>query len=67
MNTLIKLLAFIPFAGLLGGTFFVNKVTPYLFGMPFLLGYCVLWVVFTTVLMTIIYKIDPKNKEGDVK
>lgn len=67
MDTLIKLLALIPFAGLLGGTYFANKVTPYLFGMPFLLGYCVIWVVLTAIIMTIIYMIDPKNKEGEVK
>jgi hypothetical protein len=51
MNILIKLLALIP----------------YLFGMPFLLAYCVIWVVITTVLMTIIYKLDPKNKEGEAR
>ncbi|WNB91727.1 DUF3311 domain-containing protein [Bacillus sp. NEB1478] len=67
MNILIKLLALIPFAGLLVGTYFANKVTPYLFGMPFLLAYCVIWVVITTVLMTIIYKLDPKNKEGEAQ
>ncbi|SDM53675.1 Protein of unknown function [Fictibacillus solisalsi] len=63
--SLIKWLALIPFIGLLGGTYFANKVTPYLFGMPFLLGYCVIWVVITTVIMVVIYKLDPKNREGD--
>ncbi|MDR7074388.1 putative membrane protein [Fictibacillus barbaricus] len=67
MRTLIKLLAMIPFVGLLGGTFFANRVTPYLFGMPFLLGYCVIWVVITTILMMVIYKLDPKNKEGEAR
>ncbi|WP_310261413.1 DUF3311 domain-containing protein [Fictibacillus barbaricus] len=57
----------IPFVGLLGGTFFANRVTPYLFGMPFLLGYCVIWVVITTILMMVIYKLDPKNKEGEAR
>jgi hypothetical protein len=63
--SLIKWLALIPFIGLLGGTYFANKVTPYLFGMPFLLGYCVIWVVITTVIMVVIYKLDPRNREGD--
>lgn len=35
--SLIKWLALIPFIGLLGGTYFANKVTPYIFGMPFYL------------------------------
>ncbi|MDM5337509.1 DUF3311 domain-containing protein [Fictibacillus enclensis] len=65
--SLIKWLALIPFIGLLGGTYFANKVTPYIFGMPFLLGYCVIWVVITTVIMVIIYKLDPRNREGDVQ
>jgi hypothetical protein len=67
LKTLIKILALIPFIGLLGGTFFANRVTPYLFGMPFLLGYCVIWVALTCILMAIIYKIDPKNKEGEAQ
>jgi uncharacterized protein YacL len=67
LDKLIKILALIPFIGLLVGTYFANKVTPYLFGMPFLLAYCVIWVVLTTILMMIIYKLDPKNKEGEVK
>ncbi|WHY73884.1 DUF3311 domain-containing protein [Fictibacillus enclensis] len=65
--SLIKWLALIPFIGLLGGTYFANKVTPYIFGMPFLLGYCVIWVVITTVIMVIIYKLDPRNREEDVQ
>ncbi|MDN4525840.1 DUF3311 domain-containing protein [Fictibacillus fluitans] len=65
--SLIKWLALIPFIGLLGGTYFANKVTPYLFGMPFLLGYCVIWVVITTVIMVVIYKLDPRNREGDAQ
>jgi Protein of unknown function (DUF3311) len=67
MNTFIKLLALIPFAGLLIGTYFANKVTPYIFGMPFLLAYCVIWVILSAILMTIIYKIDPRNKESEVE
>ncbi|MET3730060.1 putative membrane protein [Fictibacillus halophilus] len=67
MNTFIKFLALIPFAGLLIGIYFANKVTPYLFGMPFLLAYCVIWVVITTFLMIIIYMLDPRNKESEVE
>ncbi|WP_245602142.1 DUF3311 domain-containing protein [Peribacillus kribbensis] len=60
----MRILAAIPFVGILIGVYFVNRVTPYLFGMPFLLSYCVIWVVLTSVIMTVIYFIDPKNKEG---
>jgi len=64
---MIRVLAIIPFVFLLGGVFFFNQITPYVLGMPFLLFWCVLWTVLTSVIMAIIYKIDPKNKESEVK
>ena len=63
----VKWLTAIPFIGLLIGVYFVNKVEPYVLGMPFLLFWCVLWVILTTVIMFIVYKNDPENKEGDMK
>jgi hypothetical protein len=60
------LLALIPFIGLLGGIPFANKVTPYVFGMPFILFYIVLWVVLTSGVMAIVYKLDPANKEEEI-
>jgi pilus assembly protein TadC len=59
-------LALIPFIGLLGGVPFANKVTPYIFGMPFVLFYIVLWVVLTSGIMAIIFKLDPANKEEEI-
>lgn len=61
-----QLLAIIPFIGLLGGVPFVNKVTPYVFGMPFVLFYIVLWVVITSGIMAIVFKMDPANKEEEI-
>ncbi|WP_026567003.1 DUF3311 domain-containing protein [Bacillus sp. UNC41MFS5] len=61
-----QLLAIIPFIGLLGGVPFVNKVTPYVFGMPFVLFYIVLWVVITSVIMAIVFKMDPANQEEEI-
>lgn len=60
---LIYVLAFIPFLGVLGGIFFANRVEPYVLGLPFILFWIVAWVVLTSVLMTIIYMLDPANKE----
>jgi uncharacterized membrane protein len=64
---MIKVLALIPFIFMLGGAYVFNQVTPYVLGMPFLLFWCVLWTVLTSVIMAIIYKIDPKNKEGETE
>ncbi|MCM3116910.1 DUF3311 domain-containing protein [Neobacillus sp. MER 74] len=61
-----QLLAIIPFIGLLGGVPFVNKVTPYVFGMPFVLFYIVLWVVITSGIMALVFKMDPANKEEEI-
>jgi hypothetical protein len=61
-----QLIAIIPFIGLLGGVPFANKVTPYVFGMPFVLFYIVLWVVITSGIMAIVFKLDPKNKEEKI-
>ena len=60
---LIYVLAFIPFLGVLGGIFFANRVEPYVIGLPFILFWIVAWVVLTSVLMTVIYMLDPANKE----
>ena len=60
---LIYVLAFIPFLGVLGGIFFANRVEPYIIGLPFILFWIVAWVVLTSVLMTVIYMLDPANKE----
>jgi hypothetical protein len=62
---LIHLLALLPFIGILGCMSFVNKVTPYVFGMPFILFWIVLWVILTSGIMAIVYKLDPANKEGE--
>ncbi|WHY69275.1 DUF3311 domain-containing protein [Neobacillus sp. SuZ13] len=61
-----QILAFIPFIGLLGGVPFANKVTPYVFGMPFVLFYIVLWVVITSGIMALVFKMDPANKEEEI-
>jgi hypothetical protein len=61
-----QLIALIPFIGLLGGIPFANKVTPYVLGMPFILFYIVLWVVLSSVVMGIVFKMDPANKEEKI-
>lgn len=60
-----KWLTVLPFIGLLAGVYFANRVTPFVFGLPFLMFWCILWVVLTSIIMAIIYKTDPANKEGD--
>lgn len=58
------LLAAAPWVGLLGLTPFVNRVEPFVLGLPFLLFWIVLWVVLTSVCMGIVYWTDPVNRGG---
>ena len=64
---LIYLLGALPFLGILGGIVFANRVEPYVLGMPFILFWIVLWVVLTSVVMAIIYNLDPVNKEEETE
>lgn len=61
----IQWLLIIPFIGILGGIPFVNKVHPYVFGLPFVLFWIVMWVLITSCIVAIVYKFDPTNQEGD--
>ncbi|BBW97800.1 DUF3311 domain-containing protein [Geobacillus sp. FSL W8-0032] len=61
----IRWLMVLPFVGMLGGIPFVNKVEPYVFGMPLLLFWLVAWVIATSVIMAIVYRFDPAVKEDE--
>ena len=61
----VYLLAVLPFLGLLGGIPFVNRVTPFVLGLPFILFWIVLWVVITSLIMWVIYSTDPRNRAGE--
>ncbi|MBN3764973.1 MULTISPECIES: DUF3311 domain-containing protein [Burkholderiaceae] len=58
-----RLLAVLPFIGILLGVPFVNRVEPLVLGMPFVLAWIVMWVVLSSVIMGIIYKLDPVNRQ----
>ncbi|MDQ0857878.1 DUF3311 domain-containing protein [Bacillus sp. V2I10] len=63
----IYLLGLVPFIGMLGLLPLVNRVTPYVLGVPFVLFWVVMWVLLTSGIMLIIFKLDPANKEGDLE
>ena len=58
----LKWLALLPFAGVLGGAFVLNRATPLVMGMPLLLAWLVLCVVLTSAIMAVIYLCDPANR-----
>ncbi|MEH7683288.1 DUF3311 domain-containing protein, partial [Priestia megaterium] len=51
---IIYLLCLLPFVGILGLLPFVNKVKPFILGMPFFLFWIVMWVILTSFIMGIV-------------
>jgi len=64
---MVYLLAVLPFIGILVGTPFVNRVEPFVLGIPFILFWIVMWVVLSSIIMAIVYAVDPANKDGDAE
>jgi Protein of unknown function (DUF3311) len=61
----IRWLAVVPFLALIVGPFFVNRTTPLILGLPFLLAWIVAWILLTSLIMAVIYAADPANREGE--
>ncbi|MGH8278669.1 MAG: DUF3311 domain-containing protein [Gammaproteobacteria bacterium] len=62
MKALRALLGLLPFVAILVGVFFVNRVTPLVLGLPFLLFWIISWTIITAGLMLVVYKLDPRNR-----
>ncbi|SEH30265.1 Protein of unknown function [Methylobacterium sp. 275MFSha3.1] len=58
----LRWLAALPFLGILVGPFFLNRVEPFVFGLPLLLAWLVFCVIGTSVVMGVIYLTDPQNR-----
>lgn len=54
-------LALLPMVGLLGGVPVVNRVRPFILGLPFLLGWIAIWVVGTALIMAIVFALDRRH------
>lgn len=63
----IKWLLLVPFIGMLGFLPLANRIEPYVFGLPFLLFWIVLWILLSFVILAVVYILDPDNKEGGVE
>lgn len=58
----LRLLAALPFIGILLGVPFVNRTEPLVLGMPLVLAWIVMWVVLAAAIMALIYRLDPTNR-----
>jgi hypothetical protein len=52
-------LSAIPFAGVCGVVPLVNRVTPYVLGLPFFVFWVALWTVLTSACMAAVFLLDP--------
>lgn len=55
----IGYLAIIPVIGLLLGPILHDSARPFILGMPFILGWIVIWVILISLCMAVIYRLDP--------
>jgi hypothetical protein len=62
----LRFLAMLPFIGILLGVPFANRVEPLVLGMPFVLAWIVLWVILISVIMALVYRLDPSNRQTAV-
>lgn len=60
----VRSLALLPFVAMIVGPFFLNRVTPVIFGMPLLLAWLAAWILLAAAIMAVIYRLDPENREG---
>jgi hypothetical protein len=58
----LRWLAALPFIGVLVGPFFLNRVEPFVLGLPLLLAWLVSCVLGTSAIMALIYFTDPENR-----
>ncbi|WP_457104266.1 DUF3311 domain-containing protein [Methylobacterium sp. P5_C11] len=58
----LRWLAALPFLGILLGPFFLNRVEPFVVGLPLLLAWLVFCVIGTSAVMGLIYLTDPQNR-----
>ncbi|KPH76543.1 MULTISPECIES: DUF3311 domain-containing protein [Bacillaceae] len=44
-----------------------NRVEPYVLGLPFLLFWIVLWMLLSSFILFIVYKLDPENEGSETE
>ena len=62
---LIIILSLLAFIGILAFLPLVNRVEPFVLGMPFNMFWMVMWTILSSVILSIMYKLDPRNGQGE--
>ncbi|WP_413366754.1 DUF3311 domain-containing protein [Lysinibacillus sp. 3P01SB] len=67
MRKYFQLLLIIPFIGMCVLLPWANRAEPYVFGLPFLLFWIVLWMLLSSLILFVVYKLDPENEGSEVE
>ena len=59
-----RLLPLGPAVALLGSGWFANRLEPRILGLPFLLAWIVFWVVATSGVMGLVYRLDNRSTDA---
>jgi hypothetical protein len=62
MKKIIYVISAVP---ALGSLIVINRIEPYVLGMPFVLFWAICWVCLTSVCLIIANKLDPATKEEE--
>ncbi|WP_370223459.1 DUF3311 domain-containing protein [Cytobacillus sp.] len=67
MKKYSQLLLLIPFIGMCVLLPAANRIEPYILGLPFLLFWIAVWMILSSVILFIVYKLDPANEGSEVE
>lgn len=65
MRKYSQLLLIIPFIGMGALLPVANRIEPYVLGLPFLLFWVTAWMILSSVILLIVYKLDPANEGSE--
>lgn len=65
MRKYSQLLLIIPFIGMAVLLPVANRIEPYILGLPFLLFWIATWMILSSVILLIVYKLDPANEGSE--
>ncbi|WP_312886206.1 DUF3311 domain-containing protein [Bacillus sp. NTK034] len=67
MKKYSQLLLLIPFIGMCVLLPAANRIEPYILGLPFLLFWIAVWMILSSVILFIVYKLDPANEGSEIE
>ncbi|RHW33435.1 DUF3311 domain-containing protein [Lysinibacillus yapensis] len=67
MRKYSQFLLIIPFIGMCLLLPWANRIEVFVFGLPFLLFWIALWMLLSSLILYIVYKLDPENEGSETE